>query len=478
MSKKSRNNLIIIGSVLGIVLLVVLLAFVFKGGVKESIFSLSDVNVGTDGKVYWIVTASANNPNETYIFSQTFSTYTKTDGTQVTPKNPLTLVVSPISSKCIYQTQQYIAKKSTFLFLTKDIPYYVLSNTQRVVNFDVTDSYGQTKNFDGTVIDSKTFSNSNGNAVVQTQGILSGKYNCPEYSNVVLLNKADLNLGTGYLFGYKSEFDSWVAGGSTQNVNDNTQFTSSFQSYPLFNGTTVYGDYRQNLGFAVFTITADQNYFNSVVYVPPKEPYPVVSTINVASQIEKSKTSSMNVVISNNNANAGTILLSTSSNLFSVSPQQINTILPASGSVTQSFTLTAQSTTGCGDITITACSTGQFSTTKNCNSKSSNVCIVSSSTNLCGNGVCDSYENSATCSQDCYSPTPVPQQECKWYQSSTTTSSKGFLGLFPSTANTCSLNGWIVLGLFAVVIAFLIFVYLLFRRLIKVGINKFKSRRY
>jgi len=466
-----KKNRIILFSVLIILSILIIGAgayFVINYGIGQSVLGISSVNVGVDGKVYWNLYGSSTSLNEQYVFSKTLPKYSFTDGSgkTVTPKNDMVLIISPVNSVCSYQTTKLTIKKPTLIpFVTRTINYYVLSNTERAINFDVQDTYGNTHRFDGTIIDQYTFNGKDGGkAIVTTQGALGSKTSCPEYSNVVLIDKKDFSSSaSGYLFGNKDEFLIWgsSATASASNVHDNTQFTNVFKSYPSFDGSKVTGEYNGNLGYPTFTITADQEYFSSVVYLPPASSKPKVDSITAPSSINTGESSSVVVKIHNGNSNAGSILLSSTSSIFSLSPSSVNLQLPASGDITQTLSISASNNVGCGDITIKACSVSQFNE-QNCDTKTKSICIIkkdNEETNKCGDGICESYENNATCPDDCISS--GEELICnKWYQEPGVKTSYGFsllgiINLFPQENQICKMATWLTIlewGILAIIL--------------------------
>lgn len=422
-------------SLLVILILGIIGVSVYYGGAGQSILSLSKVSVGEDGKAYWVYTASANKPNENFIFTATPTKFTEPDGTQVTPTQGITIVTSRSDGNCVYQT----SKISRFI----GADYYILRNPEKVINVTFADGNNNIKTIDGTVVQSVSFADPDGkgSVTIETQGYLSGKYNCPGYENVALIKQKD---GT-IKFYYKSDLESASAFDLTQllirsitGYPINTQFTSTMTSTPTFDGNRIVGQIP--LGNVVFTITADQDYFDSLVYIPPKQTDPKIDSIETPSEITKDGTSSMIVKISNQNSNSGTIAISTESSVFSVQPSQTNAELSTT-QISSSFTIKAPNAVKSGNIKVTACSVDQFSSTQNCDSKTVSIDVVSGGVNtFCGDNICQSNENFNTCSTDCKSQTTTEQQnECKWYQDNYTTKFLWF------NSEGCRLSLWIVI---------------------------------
>lgn len=461
-----RKGFIITLSILIGILLIGGIIYLVLFSKQQSVLSVSSVNVGQDGKVYWVFYASANKPNEQYLFTSNPSTYTKSDGTQVTPKSPLTLVISPSQPNCVYQSTQREQKYN--LGLSK-FTYYVLNNPTKNIDVEITDRNGVIKTLDGTSVNSITISDTDGkgSVTVESQGLLSGKYNCPNYDNVVVYTAKDGQ--TGYF--YLSEWNSYFGTGagsklgtipstlssfqSNTKLNYNTGFTNSFISLPNYDDTKVTGGI--NFGYPTFTITTDQDYFNSVVYIPPKNADPRIDDINAPSKIEQDSSSSGTVDISNR-GNSGTVYLSINSDVFSISGFQSNFKLDTSKTI--SFTIKAPNTIKCGDINVQVCSTSQFSS-NTCDTDKINICTVEKQKQediTCGDDICSSSETQATCPTDCGTGSvPDNTLECKWFE---TQKSKTRTGIFGKTTqiNKCVLSSWVYLVSLAILLGLVIVV--------------------
>ena len=375
------------------------LIFIFASSNLQSVFSVSSVNVGSDGKVYWVVTGSANsNSPEIYTFTPSKYTFTDGSGTTVTPKDNLMVATSKVNTQCVYQT----TKGSYLNPLFQTRYYYTLNNPQKVANVDFTDGNEKTQRLDGTVVQEISISDNDGSGKIriQTQGLLSGKYNCPNYENVIIFE------------GDSNYYDrlKW------ENNRDkilNTAFTNTLTSVK-FEGGNVIGEIP--IGNVVYTITADQDYFNSVVYTPPKNAEPDVTGINIPSEIKRDSSSSMTVNIKNKVSNSGNIIVTPTSDIATFSPSVTNVNLPSSGSITVAFNVRAINSEKCGNVKVEACGSSQFGDTL-CDSYTKNFCIISDNpTKYCGDGVCQSSESYTTCPQDCSFVPPIPEPVCKWYQ--------------------------------------------------------------
>lgn len=431
-----------------VLLLSALILVIYLSSTSQSILSASSVNVGSDGKVYWVFTASANKPYENYQFYSQPPAYTKSDGSTVTPKNGVSIGVQRSDGACVYQA----TKISRFI----GSDYYIFSNPQKVVNVSFTDGRGNLKTIDGTGVSSTQFTDSDGKGVVtiETQGLLSGKYNCPSPNDVAMIKQKDGTLKFYYRSDLQNANSFDLAKLLIQTIVGypiNSQFTSTFTSTPTFNGNDLTGT--TSIGNVVFTITADQDYFNSAVFIPSKEADPRIDRLNVPNEIKQDGSSSMTVQISNR-GDKGKISITTESSTFSISPSSTNADLDKS--YTASFTLKAPNVVKSGDIKVTVCSVSQFNSPK-CDSKTETVNVVSGGVSqFCGDNICQSNENFNTCQVDCPSlPATNQNYECPFGQEYRQEGSK-FLGIFPGKPAGCYTASWVYFLITIIIILLII----------------------
>ena len=126
--------------------------FILGSEVLQSVFSVSSINVGNDGKVYWTVLASANNIDAGEVFTFTPKEYIKKDGTKIIPKESLAVAITKKAGNCIYQSEK--VSKKVLLFFTKE--YYLLKNFEREANILITDGNGKSIVLDSTIINQNT----------------------------------------------------------------------------------------------------------------------------------------------------------------------------------------------------------------------------------------------------------------------------------------------------------------------------------
>ena len=391
---------------LGVLLFIAVIG-VFYFSTSQSVLSLSQINVGTDGQVYWTYFASASKPGETYSFSASPNAYTLPGTTtQIQPQKSISISISPKQPLCDYQLTQK-TKSYGFLGLSK-VTYYELNNPEKIAKVYITDiANGETKILDGTVQSAVTFNANGGTLVVETQGLLAGKFNCPEYSNEILLKFENGQYG----FYKQNKFDDYFSSGDigasifasasnfNQKVGQDNTFTNSFNLYPLLSpdGNLVTGSI--NFGFPTFTITANQKYFKSTTYIPPVDAKPIINQIINPSEIQQNSQNSL-IVNLINNGEKGLVIIRGISNDVSISPSSYNLILDRVAS--QTFNIVASNNIGSHSGLIEVCAVNQFEGNKNCDSKSFYYTITEKPANtFCGDGVCQTNENNATCPIDC-----------------------------------------------------------------------------
>lgn len=404
--------------IIGIILAIVLVGILASQGLIKmpfSVISLSNVNL-VNGKAFWVLTATADNIDEGNTFQYSPQTYTKTDGTKIEPRQSLSLKVSKENSYCNYQLQKVDLKVLTFWTYSYDI----LLNPERVANIKFVDGNGKSTSMDATIVQSKDIidSDGSGKVTITTLGLLASKTDCPNYENVAIITnndgtkkivqKTDLDTkyrSIGSLF-YVLFSLSDIKDYFTTNVNLNTQFIRGFSSTPSITSTYLMGDI--NIGNGVFTITADQDYFDSVVIEPPKEVKPVISSV-VLPDIQVESSGSMIVTIQNQESSEGTITVKTSSDRYSINPS--STSISLKDSKQMYFNVRAGSQSGLSCIDISVCSVSQFGGT-NCDTERKCSTITQSTPTVrCGDNVCQSNENSVTCPEDCLAPIPPPTPE-------------------------------------------------------------------
>jgi len=183
-----------------------------------------------------------------------------------------------------------------------------------------------------------------------------------------------------------------------QNVRANTAFISAFNKFPTFNGMELKGE--RNIGNGVFTITADQDYFDSVVVFPPKQTKPIVDSVFIPAEINKGSSSSMRAIIKNKEiGTSGTILVKASLQSLNINPSSTNIGL-ADVSIVD-FTISASNILGSDSVMVSACSKDQFNDNI-CDTKTAYFKIIGNLPSIfCGDKICQSSESETMCPIDC-----------------------------------------------------------------------------
>lgn len=466
---------IIIASVIFLMLLMIG-TFAYFGLNTQSTLSVSQVAL-ENGKVYWSLLGTANNIDEGKIFTYNPSTYTASDGTKIQPKDSLTLYISKGKSQCSYQA---IQKEEKINFGLTTFNYYILQNPERLVEIRVQDKHGTETKIDGTIIKTYTIkdADNNGELFITPQGIISGKTDCPNYENVIIYKAKDGKVG----YFYKNEWDNYfqpIQLGTEPSTLDkfisntklgtNSQFISSFNYAPNFDITKVIGDI--NIGNALFSIKADQDYFNSIKIIPSKEVRPSIKNIEVQSKITEGSFGTMKVTISNKETSSGIITVKTTSNDLTVTPSSQNVKL--TDKVTTNFMISAPNIEKISSINVEACWTGEYGG-NNCDSKTVNLEIVKASVKLdgeCGDGICQSFESQTTCASDCLIGDIKNELQCSGLTTLKTKNSCGLNPLCltgitqPKTTQKCVLASWVYLLIVAIILGIgILLLFLKFRK--------------
>lgn len=398
--------------IFGIILLVGLIFGAYYYTTSQTAIAFSTANVGTDGQVYWIWYGSASTPGDTYNWNFAPSTYLFQNGTQVKATKSASIQVNPEQPLCNYQLTQQTKNYGLFSKVT----YYELNNPQKVANVNFKDiNTGITKKIDTTTQNTVTFDANGGKLTIESQGLLGGQFNCPSYSNTVLVkfdngqyafykqDQFDNYFQTNYLSLKDIIFQSLFKSPSNLDsaIGQDKTFTDTFKSYPLLSpdGSTVTGAI--NLGYGSFTITGNQKYFASTTYNPPQDAKPRISSISIPSQIQQNSQNSF-IVYLTNSGQTGNVIVTTSSDVLSILPTSTNVLLSNTGTTPVVFNVVGSNIAQSGKINIQVCAVNQFQGNINCVSQSKSITITQApAKTFCGDGICQANENNATCPADC-----------------------------------------------------------------------------
>lgn len=394
-----------------------------SGALQQTALAVSSITVGDDGKVYWSFLASATDIDESVVFTSKPTSFTKDDGTKVTPQSTMSINFSKADSYCTYRYADVTKKVWILGVYPYNVDYKILSSPERTAHIRVNDG-NQAITFDATTIQSFSLNDKDGTGSVKitTQGILAGKTDCPDYEEVVVLTdskgvtkvyyrddwEAALNKATNFL-----DFTGFINAAWSQ-VRINSNFLNSFSSYNI-GDTNFKGNV--DLGSGVFTITADQDYFDSIIYIPSKIINPSIQPINIPAKLEVDSTNSFRVDITNSVAGCGYITVTATSLKSTITPS--STRINLCDSVSTYFIIKTPNIVTDDTVTIKACSVSQFGDSY-CDTETKTFNIVKTSDVVvkCGDGICQSSENNATCPADCLIIVPpVTDNICThWYE--------------------------------------------------------------
>ena len=411
------------------------LAFILSIGITESVLSLSEITEDS-GKVYWTFFASASKPEEAYSFYYNPQDYTTKDGLNVEPQDNLELVIYPEHPKCTYQLNKQVKKSGILNTMT----YYTLSNPEKVAMVTISDGKSGNKQLDGTVVSSLQIKDTDGDGkvTIETQGLLSGKFSCPSQSNVVLVYDEDISK---YNFFYKNELDNYISsvsytGGnivgylaglylSKNNLKINRDFTSTADNVE-FSGTDEV-ILEIDFGYPTFTITADQDYFDSTTY-RTNVAKPEISDIDYNNEVKVDDTTTIQLKLKNLEKSEALASIEASSKYGSISPSSKSVSIKEDASYVY-FQYKAPNYNICSDIDFKICGTSQFSSVE-CDSEKIKICSRDERNvrEYCGDNICQSYESFSTCPDDCNKGGGGGGSiECAWYQTPSTKTEYGFL---------------------------------------------------
>lgn len=371
------------------------LIFLFASGSLQSITGVSDYE-DNQGNWHWLVNGIANNVDEGYTFKYLPNAKSIGGGSEIRPQEQAVLYISKKESYCSYQTNKVTLSKNFGLIKSE---YYELLSSERVALVNIKDDSGNTQTVDGTTTQAKQFYDNGGKLTFTSLGILGSKRDCESGNNVAILikdgkvlvkEKSDLvnKFNSLSLFGGISGILNTLS----IEVRDNINFLSNFDDYSIKNERFI-GDV--DIGNVEFTIDADQKYYNSFVYTPPKEVKPNIDSINVQ-DMKADSTSSAKVTISNRENSEGTISIIASVDKGSVSPQSKNVILK--DSVSETFILKAPNLDTSNKLCFEVCTT---SSPINCDRDCENFDVDKDVEITCPNRKCESFESYTTCPQDC-----------------------------------------------------------------------------
>ena len=393
--------------------IVLIVSVVYFGFLRQSVLTPPTTVTLSNGKVYWVAANVANSMDESWTFNyrvgQNVNDYTLQDGSVVKPQKSMSIYFSKGDSYCYYTfTEQYKTVYVTGI-IPETFKYWILNNANRVANVRIRDSSGNDITVNGAQTLDNTFydkTDGKGSVTIQSQGLLVSDSDCPPQENVaVYVNKdgyakvvyKDQLINKINSLGYFASFGN-ILNYLSSSVDENTQFLNSFNNYDMSPLSGYFKGYK-NLGNSILTFTADQDYFDSVVYTPPKIVTPSIYQLICPSSIGTGASEGINVKIRNlDSGSSGYVnIIPTGTNVV-ITPLSRNMLL--SDTISVPFTITAQSLAGTGRVDVQVCSQSQFGGSK-CDSSSCSFNIIENNPVICGDGVCQASETNTTCPQDC-----------------------------------------------------------------------------
>jgi hypothetical protein len=482
--KKKQQKFLITGVIVSI-LVIALLAF----GLQQSILGVSNYEDNT-GNTHWLINGVADSVDEGYIFRSLPAKITQGDGDTVTPKEEAVLYVTKKESYCDFQlskvTKNVNIKILMITIKTIDVGYYQLLSPERHAIITVKDDSGASKDIDGTLTQTAIFYDNGGKLEFKTVGTLGSNRECGSASNVALVRQSD----GSYKIYDKADYDRKIGNlkdiqvasgipifGLSDIINYlrtdpkvDVSFVSNFRNYNIANDI-----FKGNvdIGSVQYTIDADAKYYNSVVYIKPKQVKPSVQVI-AQEEVNRDGSYSAKAIITNQESSSGSIVVKATVNTGSVTGTG-NFIL----NKTLEVPLIVKSPNKITEINlcVEACST---SSPVNCDKSCKTTSVVASDVNVqikCGDKKCNGAETKTTCPQDCDDNDNNEMCIPKWYQQSGTKTYYKYsifgIKAGPVQEPVCQTASWIIYSIIGFIIIGSVGIYTLIMK----PANKRRSKR-
>lgn len=407
MMAKRKNNQLYIG--LGIVAALVVLFLAFSQ--SFSVLSVSEIQLGADGKPQWVFFIRPSGEGESIEFispsPEKMGEYDDNKGGTYVPQQSFKIYMEPEQIECRYdltENKDLLDGLSDWLvFWKEDSEYYAVSESfERVAPIHVkTSKSTETKIIDGFDIGKTlTFSDQrdgDGKIIIQTQGGLIGNQDCVDTGGdlAVTLGK---DTGTLKFWFDKDPRDSYYS------RYERPEWSRDFEC-------SVTDDKNQmickrgitDIGSGTLTVTADAEYLD-YRYYPPTQGEPKIVSINSQVEIQQNTYGSVMVTVKNIGDNSGIFTLEGTGGL-NIVPSSTTVSLKAGEQKQVSFSMIAPqvSTETNKEGSFNMCSTGQFSSS-DCDSKSFSVSVSTEKpkTDYCGDKICQLNEDYTNCPSDCY----------------------------------------------------------------------------
>lgn len=393
-----------------------------------SVIGISQVEVGDDGIPYWIIQVDGKSIGGEYVFSAVsndLEEYPTSQGT-VVPQEDISITIKDISTQCIYTLgdgDDRFVDDVAQLF-GSDTYYYEISPTTKTSVFmtffdDLSNKEQTVDALDWVNGNEVSFEYNDGVINVEPLGGFVGNYQCPQLSEyVAVIDRSNYN---EVKFG---KYETSYFSGDYTNFEDKTsQVTSGLGMTCSVKGTDSSGTQQTivcNVGDdntivstanPVVLLTADANYLD-FKYVATTVGDPEIVDVSFPDSMNAGEISSITVRVKNIGDDKGNFKVKLTSPSLTISPSTIGITLNAGESDDVSFVAvspTGQTSDIKSSASVQFCSLGEFALAGTCDTYEDISITVGEQETFkitedeptCGNGVCDSNENSATCPSDC-----------------------------------------------------------------------------
>lgn len=381
-------------AVVGLVVIAAVFAYISQ---SESILSVSSAKIGSDGNPYWVMYMSPSIDQGKLTFFgdvKQLEPYTDAQGGKIVPKNSFEIVFDTKNPTCSYQMTDVTGTLASLF--EPNTKYYTISleaektqlsdvylNDVRKTTLDMFD-IGQT--YDLSLDPGIT---------MQVQGALAGKSDCPSGYDVEI----KYNYKTTVIEIRKRS--SWIP-----ELRDDftSQFPLGCQPSTGFNQLVCSKSFK-DLGSGTLTVTASTKFLD-YYYIPPEVAQPEILDIEVPTPAGSLNTEAVKVTIKNPGSTKATYGLKFTSSQASFSPSSTSVTVNPNTFEKVSTTMVPMKVTSSttGKLCVEAYTMSQFGGTKKdyeCKDFTIKPTGLIINPQSCGNGVCDSNENYATCSKDC-----------------------------------------------------------------------------
>lgn len=415
--KQKKIKLLYLISAL-LIITIIGLGFSLFGSQSFSIISASSVNMGENGIPQWVIYLDGTLQDSKYIFSvpsQKLPVYdSKKANGKVVPQDDVQIQVKRKGTTCQYNLEfGRSGYYDTFDWLSfvQNRDYYGIGTTTTTHNYiSIIDNYGNNDTIDALNIGNSTtkFSHNDGDILITATGGLVSNYQCPQLDNYIVEHNTETNtikFKQQDLNGNEVDRTNYVIQGVISSCHiDNNDVSKPIMICDVNKGTVVNNP--------TLKIVADAKYLD-FTFIPTTVGVPEIVSINKPKIVNEASINALSVKVKNVGKEDGTFKLYAESKAFAFLPEYQTISLKSGEEQEHSFTFTSPKINQDYDFTSTfrLCSISDVSrgecVTKDTKISVKDVGIIDKlvgPNNTCGNGVCDSNENYATCSADCNSP--------------------------------------------------------------------------